>query len=62
MSTQVGTSSLPERLRWDAYAAMNASALVMDSKRVRLPSFHSTSIYAPDVSYTGHFGEKERLP
>ena len=27
-STQVGTSSLPERLRWDAYAEMKASALI----------------------------------
>lgn len=33
MSTQVGTSSLPERLRWDEYAAMNASALLWVTTR-----------------------------
>lgn len=47
-STQVGTSSLPERFRWDAYAEMKASALfktVVSQHNVRSVSitFHDNS-------------------
>ena len=42
ISTHVGTSSLPERLRWDAYAAMNASAL---RKQKQKPSYTFPFIY-----------------
>jgi len=60
MSAQVGTSSLPERLRCEAYAAMKASALDPETHQVWTARRTNVKLHAPDVSYTWHDGERER--
>ena len=55
----MGTSSLPERLRWDAYAEMKASALSLQT--IERPKMKATDTsdggYTPGVSYVRHFEE-----
>ena len=53
MSTHVGTSIFPDRLRCDAYADMKASAL----EYYLSPKKHMFMLYSPDVSYSRHVGD-----
>lgn len=46
MSTQVGISSLPDRFKWAAYAAMNASAMLSS------PPFQYTQISIPSRPFS----------
>lgn len=57
MSTHVGTSSLPERFKWEAYALMKASGLQNQQFLVSKSELLSvTSGHARNVSDAGHFG------